>query len=315
LVPDGQALPWPLSYIVDEHGVDTGFAILRGGLGRGDRPAFRQMAAEHHFVGFAQLGPFPLYHEGYDSRSVWKDPTDGWGRPEVEACEAWCHCFRDPDRYIPPGPPRFLMSSGSDFIDPEHVGRLAECQPSPVKRWDVIYCCLPNWFNEMQKNWELARSCIARLVTELNLHVLLIGRLGAADVPRHPNIELRPQVSWTELLYCTARCNLAFIPNELDASPRVLTEALALDVPVLVNADILGGWKYVNDETGQFFVDESDVVAAAERCLGASVRPRAWYLEHYGPTRSGARLAAHLRTLGASPALTYARPANTVKPT
>ena len=50
-----------------------------------------------------------------------------------------------------------------------------------------------------------------------------------------------------------------FLPNEKDASPMVLTEALASDVPTLLNKNILGGWKYINNETGEFFNDENDL--------------------------------------------------------
>ncbi len=42
-------------------------------------------------------------------------------------------------------------------------------------------------------------------------------------------------------------------------SPRVITEALLTDLPILVNENILGGWKYVNEKTGVFFRDEHDI--------------------------------------------------------
>jgi hypothetical protein len=309
---DGSTLPWPLLHIVDEDKADTGFAILRSALGRGQKAAFTKMSADHKMIGFTQLGPYPLYHEGYQPQSRRKDPTAGWQRSEIAACIAWCHCFRDPDAYLPPGLPRLLLSSGSDFTDVERVTRLGGWEDAPVKRWDLIYSCLPNWFNDLQKNWNLGRACVERLAEELNLRILLVGRHEAADVPRHPNIEVRPQLGWTELLACTARSRMAFLPNELDASPRVLTEALVLDVPVLVNTNILGGWKYVNEDTGRFFTDEYDVVAAAEQVLAMPVRPRDWYLEHSGPENSAPRLAEYLRRLGAPESLAYARPASTV---
>lgn len=42
-------------------------------------------------------------------------------------------------------------------------------------------------------------------------------------------------------------------PNTKDASPRLLTEALIRNCPVVVNSNIYGGWKYVNENTGMFF--------------------------------------------------------------
>ena len=43
---------------------------------------------------------------------------------------------------------------------------------------------------------------------------------------------------------------------------RVVVEALCLGLPVVMNRNILGGWKYVNERTGKFFTDASDVVSA-----------------------------------------------------
>ena len=72
-----------------------------------------------------------------------------------------------------------------------------------------------------------------------------------------------------------------FAPNLHDASPRVLAEAMCLNVPILVNRHILGGWKYVNDQTGAFFDNEDDVVGAFKGILAAQaqgrLQPRGWY--------------------------------------
>ena len=50
--------------------------------------------------------------------------------------------------------------------------------------------------------------------------------------------------------------------GHLDASPRIMTEALALNMALLVNRNLLAGTQYVNDRTGVFFTDENDVVEA-----------------------------------------------------
>lgn len=60
-----------------------------------------------------------------------------------------------------------------------------------------------------------------------------------------------------------------FIPSVSDASPRVITQALTLDLGVIVNKHIVGGWQYVNDQTGAFFSDENDVVEAVKSVLEA----------------------------------------------
>lgn len=72
-----------------------------------------------------------------------------------------------------------------------------------------------------------------------------------------------------------------FAPNIHDASPRVLVEGLSLNVPILVNRHILGGWKYVNNQTGSFFDSEDNVVEAFRdiqaRQQQSQLRPREWF--------------------------------------
>src|SRR5580693_423203 len=145
-------VPWPLRWIVDEKGRDTGFAMLRGGLQKSQRAQFESLAASHRMIGFTHFGPFPLYHAAYDGEALGRRPRTGWTRPEVRACEAWAYCFRDPDNYLPSGPPRFFLS-GSDFVNDRATWRAAYGEGQPAKRWDLVYSCLPSWLNDLQKNW------------------------------------------------------------------------------------------------------------------------------------------------------------------
>jgi hypothetical protein len=174
-----------------------------------------------------------------------------------------------------------------------------------------VYSCLPTWLNELQKNWDFARACLARLA-EAGLRVVVAGRAGVPGNPPYRGVDYLPQLPWPAFMRVMASARAAFLPNWWDASPCVLPQALALDVPVLVNRRILGGWKYVTPETGVFFDDESDVVDAFFALLDAPVRPRAWLAENgYGVGPAGRRLAAELRALGGSSRaaeLTFAMP-------
>jgi len=44
-----------------------------------------------------------------------------------------------------------------------------------------------------------------------------------------------------------------YLPSDADASPRLLTESLIRDKPLVINSAIYGGWKYINSENGAFF--------------------------------------------------------------
>ena len=89
-----------------------------------------------------------------------------------------------------------------------------------------------------------------------------------------------------------------FLPNEKDASPRVLTEALSMNVPALLNEKILGGWKYINNKTGVFFNSEKDVEVKVKEILdgvnNGQYEPRKNFVENYGTQKSGARLKEFL---------------------
>ena len=87
----------------------------------------------------------------------------------------------------------------------------------------------------------------------------------------------------------------AFVPQMHDASPRVATQALIHNVPLLMNKHISGGWKYVTEQTGEFFHDMSDFRHSLDRILrGTSIpghyTPRAWVRRHFGNENSGERL-------------------------
>ena len=44
-------------------------------------------------------------------------------------------------------------------------------------------------------------------------------------------------------------------------------QALANDIPMLMNRNIMGGWKYLKPETGEFFHDMSNYREALHRII------------------------------------------------
>jgi len=298
-------LPNSLRYIVDGEGRDTGFAVVREPVRAAHMPDFLALSAGHRMLGLCSLGPYPLHAQGYEDfggPARHADPRDGWKRPFVTACEAWFHCFRNPEEYLPAGIPSFLFSN-SDFTDVDRVRSEGMPDGVPEKRWDVVYSCLGHRFYEFQKNWELARACLRRLTEEAGLRVLVVGRADSADLPPMPGVDVVESLplEWGEFLRLVARCRLAFFPDRFDASPRALAEALALDVPVLVNRRILGGWKYVTPSTGAFFDDDQDVTDAALRVLSGTCEPRAWFAARFGRERAERRFARLLGEVSGDP--------------
>ena len=71
-----------------------------------------------------------------------------------------------------------------------------------------------------------------------------------------------------------------------------------MNTTILVNRRILGGWKYVTEETGAFFESEEDLEAGVRKCIRPH-QTRAWYSERFGPRHAGPRLLEFLASLGA----------------
>ena len=211
-------------------------------------------------------------------------------------CEGWAHCFRAPERFLPPQQPRILLSL-SDFIDPVVITPYRFAFPNPKQvKFDFVYVCADEAWKMKAKNWPLAEKCLSRLCGQLGLRGLIVGADPKA-IPTLPNLVISPWLPYESFLHLLANSRFLFVPNELDASPRVLAEALCLNIPILVNRTLIGGWKYVTPATGVFFDDEHNVVPRARYCLTNDFRPRSWYLSQFGPRRAGRVLLDLIRQI------------------
>ena len=119
-----------------------------------------------------------------------------------------------------------------------------------------------------------------------NATVLILGRDLKEETDLQPYIQSGNIVShasalWRDFLKLIEHSRSMVTFNVHDASPRVLAEAMCMDVPVLVNWHILGGWKYATEQTGEHFFDAGSFVQAYKRLQEpdrkAQLRPRQWY--------------------------------------
>jgi glycosyltransferase involved in cell wall biosynthesis len=279
-------LTWPFLAVIDATRRSTGWCVLSGPLRtRSDVETYHQLRRSFRFIGFSSYTTFPSIDEGLIS-------------DYEKLCEGWCHCFREPDHFISRATPKALISE-SDFVDYESISprNLHQNADRLCKDFDFIYICLPGQWKEMTKNWPLAKKCLYRLCSDLDMKGLLLGRWQILDLPFDRNLTIKGDVSHEQLLEYLYRSRLLFVPSVLDASPRILVEALCLNIPILVHHHILGGWKYVTESTGAFFQCEDDVAQAAELCLEGEFSPRRWFQTHYGPVLSSARLSTFLGRL------------------
>jgi hypothetical protein len=275
---------WPFAQIVDENYQPIEWAILNGPVVTHTQEQqfveFRRLG--YRFCGMSSYITFPRLH--------FRDSLD-----YEMACDVWCHCFREPGRFLSSAIPRELISA-SDFTDYHRIAPERVAQFCHLKKFDFVYAGATQSWKKKVKNWRLAARCIPKLCRELGLRALVIGNPDA-EFPPCPWITFCSPLPWSEVLAQLMHARFLFVPNMLDASPRLLAEALCLNVPAVVNRNILGGWKYVNRFTGTFFDDERNVVESAAACLEHAVTPREWFRSNYGPFLAGQRLLRLLRSV------------------
>jgi hypothetical protein len=274
-------------FVTDDEQRPTSWMVLHAPIQSSSR---REMFAVYRrrglgFIGMTSFMTFPR-----------ADPNDSLACDDPlayeDVCEGWCHCFRDPDRYLPPSRPRALLSL-SDFTDSLRIDRHAlGSDASDAARFDFVYVGAAEPWKAQAKNWTLARECLSVLCSRMHLRGLAIG------IPMSPGMRIEgltvwPWLPYVRFLQVLSRSRFLFAPYAQDASPRVLAEALCLDVPLLVHREILGGWKYVTPTTGVFFEGADDVEEHARQCLNGVFAARAWYARHFGPARAGQALAIH----------------------
>lgn len=251
----------------------------------------------NYFLGMSSYCEFPAIVS--NPHDVLHDPTlDAWTKYNYyELTEGWCHCFREPDKYITDPIIKKALISESDFAPFE----VHKPDPTVEKEYDFIYICLKDndkceeGWQSYNRNWELAQKCLDIMCKKHKLRGLLIGRINC-KVPDscHQMMELTDFLDYSKFIKMYNKSKFVFVPNNSDASPRVLTEAMCFDLPILVNHNIVGGWKYVDDESGMSFKDEKDleikIDGFIEKVNKKQYHSRKHFIENYGYMNAGKKL-------------------------
>mmetsp|Transcript_6280 Transcript_6280/g.11501 ORF Transcript_6280/g.11501 Transcript_6280/m.11501 type:complete len:236 (+) Transcript_6280:1-708(+) len=212
--------------------------------------------------------------------------------------------MHEPEKHFPPHVKTILMSQ-SDFNLPHYPAR----DYSMKRKYDFtlsgsdqdVWNDCVGW-SSYAKNWSFVKEALAVMCGEFHLTGVLVATKDkqgrkACTIPDSCKGKMIQTTFLDQGAYFNylKQSRFAFLPQVHDASPRVSTQALALDVPMLMNANIKGGWKYLNSKTGEFFHDMSDFRQSLTKILqNADVfrhyEPRKWVLENYDNEHSGRRL-------------------------
>lgn len=214
--------------------------------------------------------------------------------------------YRSPDEIFPQSV-KVIEMSQSDFMLPE-IDYLDEVMEGKhQKKYDFVYSMSPgsddlstgcDTWGAFAKNWSFATQALEVMCGDLNMTGVLLGTIDAqghaCSIPEscHGKVVQTKFLSQQEAFDYMRQSKFLFLPQVHDASPRIATQAMTLNVPLFMNDNIVGGWKYINQATGEFFHDLSDFKMNLNKLMGSlgSYEPRNFVRKEYGSERSGKKL-------------------------
>lgn len=301
-VPD---VKWPFINLKDENNKNVNMLCIRGPFNSDEHSEKNKKMFKKYidsgikFIGCSSYLSFPNKCSN-TSGPCNTDDNKLDGRNIEDYVLGWCHCFREPDKYIKSGIPRILISESdfnSDRLSPDHNIEIKHdfimYQPSDEN-------CDYGW-NSHNKNWKLAEHCLQVMCDEFNMTGVVIGRGDCKiNVKNIKNIISTPFIEYHKGIEYLQSCKFLLCANYEDASPRTITEALSLDKPILVNEEILGGWKYVKPDTGLFFNKEnfSHKINELYKLINLKkLAPRKHLLDNYTHNNTGKELKDFLKKI------------------
>lgn len=215
--------------------------------------------------------------------------------------------YQSPDSIFPSNLP-VLQLSHSDFsvLKIDHVHEVE-------KIFDFMYV-MTNTETEVElgctgwgayaKNWPLAKKAMDIMCSENNFTGVVLGIVNShgnsCELPSscQDKVVAAPYVNYFDGLNYMRQSKFLLLPQVYDASPRVAVEAMSLNVPLLMNNQIVGGWKYINNRTGEFFNDDmSDFRSSLANLVNRldSYSPRLYVEANYGTEIAGSKLRAFVK--------------------
>ena len=210
---------------------------------------------------------------------------------------AWLHCFREPSKKLQKSGLPLLLLTEADLKDFNSVNVSTE-----PKEYDFFYSCPkdddqcnPGW-QSYNRNWELAKECLKVMCGKYHLKGIIVGRENCEFTELCSDyITILPALDYHEFQATMQKCKFLFVPNIMDASPRVITEALCYNMPVLVNWHIVGGWhNVIPNVTGEFFTNKDNLSIALDKIINNKYKSREWFEKNRGKEISGGMMAKFL---------------------
>ena len=286
---------WGLINLCDENGNPTNYIAIRRHV-QSYELLERQLRTKK-LIGLSAYQNFPEVTKNPNDSEFMKSEENNILTKYGNKIILWCHCFKHPTQFITPGIP-LLLHSDSDHY--RHTERLMNMANTVVKKYD-FFCSLPDGdWNYWIRGGDIAKKWLNYMADRMNLKILIGGgnkREGFSDL-----IDYTGHLQWDKYIDAMNSCKYMFNASRYDASPRIIVEALSLNIPVLLNQDILGGWKYINSLTGSFFFYDEPIEQVVTKFMRTSYKSKDW-LKHYFDDKKPQQLLA--KTLNTIVSLRY----------
>ena len=264
------------------------------------------------FLGLSSYSEFP--GKITNPHDVLNDPNHkAYSYDYFKLTRGWLTVFRENinQQIFPNNFPR-IQCGESDFA--KFKTHLPD--PSVKKEYDFIYICLKDGDRKKEetectigwqgylRRYEVAKQIIDIMCKKYKLKGLLIGREGCNPIPNcHELMEYTGFQEYSIFIKNFNKCRFILTCSVEDASPRTITESMCFNLPILVNKHILGGWNYVNNETGEFFDGENlDTFEPVldkfiKKLNNNEYKPREWFIKYYGEYNSGEKLFKFVKSV------------------
>ncbi len=181
--------------------------------------------------------------------------------------KAICHPFREYQQSVRNR--KLHLFSESDYCDTMWMEDISLLSAKSKYKYD-FFCYTIDSSQGVRCKGSYSLPLIAEVAKELGMTGLILDyypkRRPACDsgegwdilvqevrkgLQKANNIKIhRGRVSQSKINQLMQDCKFVIFPNTRDASPRTIPETLLRGKSIMVNQNILGGWKYVNDVNG-----------------------------------------------------------------
>jgi hypothetical protein len=315
LKKDKDAKHFPFRYLYDDKNQIIPVVMVSG--------FFREKSERERFERYKSQGVKMVGITAYKTfPKPIRDPSENTTTDDfnyLREIQHWFCCFKRSEEYgLTAANHRLKNISESDFYD-------AETTVVADKKYDFIYvclrdsndettkkcsrsasvagaeCCPATGWNAVNRNFELAKACFPIMIEEMGFRGLVVGRVNCGlEALYGDRLTVMDFLPYHEFQQKIRESHFLFVPNVLDASPRVVSEALIKDVPVLINSNIVCGSKYIHEETGVFFTNEKDIRPALTK-MKLHIRgerqftPQAWWKKNHSCKKAAKQMCAAMK--------------------